>query len=75
MTVPFFAIGNEELAEVEDQRLCNPKILRCRECGKLLQLEASVPRSLIIGKCVDCDKQYLVALGDKENTTEEPKNV
>ena len=60
LRIPYFAIDNTEIAQISQARLCNPAVLKCRECGKLLELVHA--EILIIGNCRACDKQYLVAM-------------
>jgi len=64
--IPFVAFGGEELEEINKQKLCNPKSLRCRDCEALLILGESKPKGLICGSCKKCKKDYLIAIEGKE---------
>lgn len=57
-----FAIGNDEIDKINEQKLCNPKLLRCRDCNDLLILGESKPKGMICGSCNKCNKDYLIAM-------------
>ncbi len=71
--MPFFAVGNEKVEKIDEQRLCNPEILHCRECGSLLTLKETntvknnSKTNLIFGHCDRCNTDYLVCIENKKN--------